>query len=152
MGFKEQFKKFVDANIEPRDPVKPDWRKVVKTNAPAIVVTDFQEVKLAGTSQYQEALARLDAILEMDEDFRATLYREPNNSHDPNATKVMAGKDVIGYIPAKIAAELASDMQKIEKKGFNVFAEIIVYGGGEDRNYGCAIMLPNLKNIIAQIK
>ncbi|MBN2033732.1 MAG: hypothetical protein JW836_10680 [Deltaproteobacteria bacterium] len=39
-----------------------------------------------------------------------TLIREPENAFDPNAIKVEAGRNYVGYIPKGIAKDLASRM------------------------------------------
>jgi hypothetical protein len=39
-----------------------------------------------------------------------TLRRDPGNEHDPNAIRVLAGDEQIGWVPREVAAELAPDL------------------------------------------
>ncbi|MBF83445.1 MAG: hypothetical protein CL489_03110 [Acidobacteria bacterium] len=47
----------------------------------------------------------------------ATLVREPDNEHDPNAIQVFVAGEHIGYIPAQQAAWVANSMDAGEKWG-----------------------------------
>lgn len=56
---------------------------------------------LVGESRYQGALGRCSPGTTV------SLVREPENPHDPNAIAVKAAGEIIGYIAAKDAADLA---------------------------------------------
>jgi hypothetical protein len=64
---------------------------------------------VAGTFKRQDALARSPK-----EKTEATLKPEPTNKHDPNAVKVLIGKNFIGYIP-KTKSALVSDLIKEDR-------------------------------------
>lgn len=73
---------------------------------------DFgDEVKVAGISRGKRSANLISLAAE--EDFGLKARRDRNNPHDPNAIKVIAvgdGKErMIGYLPKKVAAELAGN-------------------------------------------
>lgn len=42
----------------------------------------------------------------------ASLIREPENPHDPNAVAVLAGGDIIGHVPAGLAERLGPEIDR----------------------------------------
>jgi len=65
---------------------------------------DFMSTYVAGTPHHTTA----KYILTVAHGDVLTLVREPENTHDANAIRVMHGENKLGYIPAVIAGVLAS--------------------------------------------
>ncbi|EGY24595.1 hypothetical protein DA2_3211 [Desulfovibrio sp. A2] len=60
---------------------------------------------------------------------------EPDNPHDPNALRIMAGMGQIGYIPKEQAAIIADWM----RHGWGAMAKLSALYGGEGKPYGAKI-------------
>lgn len=100
-------------------------------------------IRVSGTS-FENRQERLQFLSQFrPQDLTVTLEREENNSFDVNAIKVrvhiptIRKQTVIGYIPAKIARELA----KVLDIGCEIKVTLKGITGGYDwkENYGCLI-------------
>lgn len=72
------------------------------------------EIAVVGTSRRQRAVPAVGAGV-------FTLRRDPGNKHDKNAVEVLAGKKMIGYLPAddarRYSAALAAIKSSIQVPG-----------------------------------
>jgi hypothetical protein len=80
----------------------------------------FRTVDVAGTTYRQDALWRV-AIKRgrgiQHEGYKAKLVPEPRNQHDPNAVKVMLGRQHIGYIPKRMTSSYRAGVYHCELSG-----------------------------------
>ncbi len=103
---------------------------------------DFVQ-EVAGESHCQPAIRAAAAAvgheLGADEDgavsFEVILIREPDNRHDRYAVKVCdVEQRHLGYIPRELAAQLASQLDNLQRRGIIASCNAKVWG--KDRNYG----------------
>jgi HIRAN domain-containing protein len=71
-------------------------------DAPELAARGIHVVSVAGVRYRPEAPAEPGDPLE--------LHRDPANEHDPNAIEVLAGGELIGFVPRELAAELAPEL------------------------------------------
>lgn len=53
------------------------------------------------------------AFTELKDGDELELIPEPDNPYDPNAIKVMKGEFHLGYVPAKLAAQIVNDLPNL---------------------------------------
>ena len=87
-------------------PVADDGRYLAR-DAPELAARGLRVASVAGAGRHHaEALARADAAPGRPLELR----RDPANEHDPNAIMVLAGGELIGFVPREHAAELAAEL------------------------------------------
>jgi hypothetical protein len=82
-------------------PVADDGRYLGR-DAPELLARGLRVVSVAGVRHRPEAPAEPGQPLE--------LRRDPANEHDANAIEVLAGAEVVGFVPRELAAELAPEL------------------------------------------
>jgi HIRAN domain len=82
-------------------PVADDGRYLGR-DAPELAARGLKVVSVAGVRHRPEAPASPGQPLE--------LRRDPGNEHDANAIEVLAGGEVVGFVPRELAAELAPEL------------------------------------------
>ncbi|HEX5780596.1 MAG TPA: HIRAN domain-containing protein [Solirubrobacteraceae bacterium] len=82
-------------------PVADDGRFLAR-DAPELLARGLRVVSVAGVRHRPEAPAEPGQALE--------LRRDPGNEHDANAIEVLAGGEVVGFVPRELAAELAPEL------------------------------------------
>jgi hypothetical protein len=82
-------------------PVADDGRYLGR-DAPELAARGLKVVSVAGVRHRPEAPANPGQPLE--------LRRDPRNEHDANAIEVLAGGEVVGFVPRELAAELAPEL------------------------------------------
>lgn len=106
--------------------------------APTYSLNSVFVTKVVGVTKNNDNGQPIQAILSsLSEDSDFLLVREPNNTYDPNAIKVIADYQHIGYIKAELAQQLAPIMDK----GNNPKVEFLGITGGGHKNYGCNIKI-----------
>jgi hypothetical protein len=87
-------------------PVDEDGRYLAR-DAPELAARGLRVASVAGAGRHHgEALASDDAAPGRP----LALRRDPGNEHDPNAIMVLAGGELIGFVPRELAAELAGEL------------------------------------------
>jgi hypothetical protein len=82
-------------------PVADDGRYLGR-DAPELLARGLRVVSVAGVRHRPEAPAEPGQALE--------LRRDPANEHDANAIEVLAGGEVVGFVPREVAVELAPEL------------------------------------------
>jgi HIRAN domain len=82
-------------------PVADDGRYLGR-DAPELAARGLRVVSVAGVRHRPQAPAEPGQALE--------LRRDPGNEHDANAIEVLAGSEVVGFVPRELAAELAPEL------------------------------------------
>jgi hypothetical protein len=82
-------------------PVAEDGRYLGR-DAPELAARGILVTSVAGVRHRPEAPAAPGQALE--------LRRDPGNEHDANAIEVLAGGEVVGFVPRELAAELAPEL------------------------------------------
>ena len=82
-------------------PVADDGRYLGR-DAPELLARGLRVVSVAGVRHRPEAPADPGQAL--------ALRRDPGNEHDANAIEVLAGGEVVGFVPRELAAELAPEL------------------------------------------
>ncbi len=92
---------------------------------------------IAGVEYVPDGVALLRQLCVGD---RVKLLREPDNQHDKNAVAVLneAGQK-LGYIPAKIAAELARSLEHDDGRVSNVLVVEKVAPGREEKRFNAVL-------------
>jgi len=87
---------------------------------------DFS-VKVAGTSNYQEAISRSEKSLGSDHsgDFLVSLVPDPENKYDANAIKVVHKSNVLGFIPGNQTAGIHAALSEADVSECKVMARIV---------------------------
>ncbi len=84
-------------------PVDAEGRYLAR-DAPELAARGLRVVSVAGAARHHaEALEAADAAPGRPLELR----RDPANEHDPHAIMVLAGGELIGFVPREVAAELA---------------------------------------------
>ena len=86
----------------------------------------YHATYIAGTKHHPGASEHLDTVAAGDDGFR--LEREPTNSYDPNAVKILHGGVMVGYVPGTLSAEItglieAGRIERVERResrGINI--------------------------------
>jgi hypothetical protein len=86
-------------------PVSGDGRYLAR-DAPELAARGLRVAAVAGVRHHAEALAGEAAA----PGEALELRRDPANEHDPNAIMVLAGGELIGFVPRELAAELAPEL------------------------------------------
>jgi hypothetical protein len=86
-------------------PVDDDGRYLGR-DAPELAARGLHVTSVAGARHRAEALAADAAAPGRP----LGLERDPANEHDPNAIMVLAGGELIGFVPRELAAELAPEI------------------------------------------
>ena len=87
-------------------PVDEEGRYLAR-DAPELVARGLRVAGVAGAARHHaEALESDDAAPGRPLELR----RDPGNEHDPNAIMVLAGGELIGFVPRELAAELAPEL------------------------------------------
>lgn len=118
------------------EPVKPE--KTVSRSAGRKSTGIDITTKVAGTAKQNDKNVSIQDILSTlnaESDF--LLVREPDNPYDPNAVKVVADYQHIGYLKSSVAQEIAP----LIDNGQTINIEFLEISGGEGRNYSCNIRL-----------
>ena len=87
-------------------PVDEEGRYLAR-EAPELVARGLRVASVAGAARHHaEALESDDAAPGRPLELR----RDAGNEHDPNAIMVLAGGELIGFVPRELAAELAGEL------------------------------------------
>jgi HIRAN domain len=86
-------------------PVTDDGRYLGR-DAPELAARGLRVTGVAGARHHAEAVAGEAAAPGKPLELR----RDPANEHDPNAIMVLAGGELIGFVPRELAAELAGEI------------------------------------------
>jgi hypothetical protein len=86
-------------------PVADDGRYLGR-DAPELAARGLRVVSVAGARHHRDALSTGAAAPGRP----LTLRRDHENSHDRNAIMVLAGGELIGFVPRELAAELAPEL------------------------------------------
>ena len=87
-------------------PVDDEGRYLAR-EAPELLARGLRVAGVAGAARHHaEALERDEAAPGQPLELR----RDPGNEHDANAIMVLAGGELIGFVPRELAAELAADL------------------------------------------
>ena len=81
--------------------------------ARGLLVGDYAP-EVVGTHRYQDALAPLVEQAGPNGELIAELVREPGNQHDPNAIRVVAGGQTVGYLDRSEAADYQPLLRHLE--------------------------------------
>jgi hypothetical protein len=82
-------------------PVDDDGRYLAR-DAPELAARGIHVVSVAGVRYRPDAAVGPGDPLQ--------LRRDPANEHDPNAIEVLAGGELVGFVPRELAAELAPEL------------------------------------------
>jgi hypothetical protein len=114
-------------------------------------------VPVVGTSHYQPALVRISGR-KADEEIRvektATLYREPDNQHDPNAIAVNVDGELVGYLSRDENTRWQEVVKRLAEHDHVAAAEAMIAGrapGGGTSNLGVFLRLPTPTEARAQV-
>lgn len=88
--------------------------------------------RIAGVSFSDDYPDNLKLLTESHFFLEASLIREPDNEHDPNAIAVLCGGSLIGRLPRSLAEKLAPKLDAGEKWRV-IKAEILIHPEHEDR-------------------
>jgi hypothetical protein len=86
-------------------PVTDDGRYLGR-DAPELAARGLRVTSVAGARHHREALSTGAAAPGRP----LMLRRDHENPHDPNAIEVLAGGQVVGFVPRELAAELAHEL------------------------------------------
>ena len=86
-------------------PVAEDGRYLGR-DAPELAVRGLHVARVAGARHHRETLSMGGAAPGRP----LILRRDHENPHDPNAIEVLAGGQMVGFVPRELAAELAADL------------------------------------------
>ena len=86
-------------------PVAEDGRYLGR-DAPELAARGLRVASVAGARHHREALSTGAAAPGRP----LILRRDHENPHDPNAIEVLAGGQVIGFVPRELAADLAHEL------------------------------------------
>lgn len=107
--------------------------------------------KVVGVTKKNECDERIQELLDSISDYAydgmpLELEHEPNNEYDPNAIKVYCDGDHIGYLSREMAETIvdAVDEGRVE-------AEIAEITGGDEKSYGCNIVIRILDTQAASV-
>jgi len=84
-------------------PVAPDGRYLGR-EAPELAAAGLRIAGVAGAARFHEEVLASDAA---EPGSPLELRRDPDNEHDPNAIKVLAGALQVGWVPRAVAEEIA---------------------------------------------
>lgn len=85
--------------------------------------------------------------------FRAALFREPENPHDPNAIAVhAAGYGHIGYLDRETALDYAPVFQELRRKGYTVGTCPAMLSGGGEKHWGAVLCLSDPETVLADLR
>src|ERR687897_1510144 len=87
-------------------PVAPDGRFLGR-DAPELAAAGLRIAGVAGAARHHAEALASDAA---SPGSPLELRRDPGNEHDPNAIMVLAGGEVIGFVPRELAAKLAGEL------------------------------------------
>jgi hypothetical protein len=87
-------------------PVDDEGRYLAR-DAPELVARGLRVAGVAGAARHHERALNADAAAPGQP---LELRRDPANEHDPNAIMVLAGGDLVGFVPRELAAELAGEL------------------------------------------
>lgn len=90
---------------------------------------DFS-VKVAGTSNYQDAITRTKRALGTNHsgDFLVSLVPDPENKYDANAIKVVHKSNVLGFIPGNQTGGIHEALSEADASECKVMARIVGHG------------------------
>lgn len=90
---------------------------------------DFS-VKVAGTSNYQDAIKRTERALGANHsgDFLVSLVPDPENKFDANAIKVAHKSNVLGFIPGNQTGGIHEALSEADVSECKVMARIVGHG------------------------
>jgi len=86
--------------------------------------------------------------------FRAALFREPSNPHDPNAVAVhAAGYGLIGYLDREAAIDYAPVFVELERHGVKIGAcPAMLTGGGQGRSWGVVLCISSPEAVLSDLR
>ena len=87
-------------------PVAEDGRYLAR-DAPELTARGLQVASVAGAARHHAQALETEAAAP---GRPLELRRDPGNEHDPNAIMVLAGGEVIGFVPRELAAKLAGEL------------------------------------------
>jgi hypothetical protein len=87
-------------------PVADDGRYLGR-DAPELAARGLRVATVAGAARHHADALERDAAAP---GRPLELRRDPDNEHDPNAIMVLAGGELIGFVPRELAAELAGEL------------------------------------------
>jgi hypothetical protein len=89
-----------------------------------------QRLTIRGESNYLPHLLRLK---QRSDTWQALLVREPRNRYDANAVAVHIEGACVGYVAREQAAELASYLDDLKRRGFCAGLSVTLFGGTPDK-------------------
>lgn len=107
-----------------------------------VAAGQFDQV-VAGTSQYQAELARLEAAMPNGKrrKFRVVLTPDPGNAHDPRAVAVRHDGTLIGYLPREDAMIWHDDLADLGATGQSASTWAVLVGGHDGTSLGVRLDL-----------
>jgi hypothetical protein len=87
-------------------PVADDGRYLGR-DAPELAARGLRVASVAGAARHHAEALEHDAAAP---GRPLELRRDPANEHDPNAIMVLAGGELVGFVPRELAAELAGEL------------------------------------------
>jgi HIRAN domain len=86
--------------------------------------------------------------------FRAALFRESSNPHDPNAIAVhAAGYGLIGYLDRETALDYAPVFQELQRRGRNIGScPAMLTGGGPKKSWGVVLCISSPEAVISDLR
>jgi hypothetical protein len=103
-----------------------------------------EQIRVVGTSSYQDAIWRIVGAPTTGRDSRAewqgeaALEPEPENRHDCHAVKVTVGGETVGYLDRELAARLQPDLLELRRHDVQLVVTCFAKGGFELREGGRA--------------
>lgn len=85
--------------------------------------------------------------------FRAALFREHGNPHDPNAIAVhAAGYGLVGYLDRETALDYAPVFEELQRRGVKVGScPAMLTGGGADKSWGVVLCVSSPEAVLSDL-
>jgi hypothetical protein len=85
--------------------------------------------------------------------FRAVLFREPDNPHDPNAIAVHAdGKGLIGYLDRQSAIDYRPVFDELARRGEKYAGCPAYLTGGADMTWGAVLCISSPEAVLGDLR
>jgi hypothetical protein len=102
---------------------------------------------VVGEAQYQDALTDIAGGKQRESQYISTnaeLWREPDNTHDPNAVQVRIAGRLVGYLSRRDAREVAIRMDAARRQAAPCPAEIRGgwSEGSDEGHFGVVVWVP----------
>lgn len=85
--------------------------------------------------------------------FRAALFREPTNPHDPNAIAVHAdGYGLVGYLDRETALDYAPVFEELQRRGVKIGScPTMLTGGGAGMSWGVVLCMSSPEAVLSDL-